>query len=273
MEEVAIQRVSPFEKRIHEIDLIRGILMCLVVMDHIFNLFMNFGFEWAGAAHTQPYFGMYEVALFYWTNPVRRVVRWIALIGFVSVSGISCAFSRNNWVRAGQMIGFWAILFTGSNLLNAIVNANNWNFGIDTFRVDFNVIGVLAWSTLAYCFVQNKSWKWLLVIGIIGLCLHPICYILQDTKLGSEAYVPFLWRPTGGLLEQADYMPLFPYLGFFFLGAMLSKFTYGKDKKSYFKRHDWERPFCFIGRHSLLVYISHFLVLIAIFSLVGLFIK
>ena len=55
---------SPFEKRIHEIDFIRGFLMCLVILDHIFNLLRSFNGGWAGDAHTQPFYGIYLVADF-----------------------------------------------------------------------------------------------------------------------------------------------------------------------------------------------------------------
>ena len=41
-------KLGAFEKRIHEIDFIRGLLMVLVVVDHIFNLLMSFNKGWAG---------------------------------------------------------------------------------------------------------------------------------------------------------------------------------------------------------------------------------
>ena len=266
-------KLSAFEKRIHEIDFVRGILMLLVVMDHIFNLLMSFNGSWAGEAHTQPFYGIYQVANFYWHNPARDVVRWICLICFCFVSGISCAFSRNNWKRAGQMIALWAIIMVGSHILESLRITYNLNLGVKSFIVDINIIGVLAWSTLIYCFVQEKSWKWLMVIGIIGLLIHPVCVLLSQTEWGKNAWVPMLWEPNPALYLHADYMPLFPYFGFFFGGALLSKFTYSVQRKSYFKRFEFERPICFVGRHSLIIYISHFLVLIGIFSLVGLFIK
>ena len=174
------------------------------------------------------------------------------------------------------MIGLWFFILVFSNIAQSVTSYNGWNFGIDSFHVDFNIIGVLAWSTLIYCFVQDKSWKWLMVIGIIGLLIHPICVCLSWTSWGQDPNtyaVPFLKPSWDGPYRQADFMPLFPYLGFFFGGAILSKFTYSVHKESYFKRHEWERPICFVGRHSLIIYISHFILLIAIFSLVGLFIK
>ena len=278
---------SPFEKRIHEIDFLRGLLMVLVVLDHVFNLLMSFNKVWAGGSEAilagegvQPFVTIYKVAAFYWTNPARYVVRWLCLATFCFVSGISCAFSRNNWKRAGQMIGLWFFILVFSNIGQSLITHYNLDLGIATARVDFNIIGVLAWSTLAYCFVQDKSWKALLVVAIVGLAIHPICVLLSWTEWGQspDTYAIPLWKPTYtaegyGPYRQADFMPLFPYISFFFGGAILSKFTYSVHKESYFKRHEWERPICFLGRHSLIVYISHFLILIGIFSLVGLFIK
>ena len=109
-EEVVIKR-QPFETRIHEIDFIRGILILLVVMDHIFNFTMNFSSGWAGAEHLQPYYALNQAMHFYWDHPVRMVVRWICLISFCFISGISCAFSKSNSKRALQMVGIWALLF------------------------------------------------------------------------------------------------------------------------------------------------------------------
>ena len=270
------EKRDPFKSRIHEIDFLRGLLMCLVILDHLFNLFMSFNKGWAHVAtneNIQPFYTIYQVAKFYWDNPARTVVRWICLGSFCFVSGISCAFSKNNWKRAGQMIGLWFLILVFSNILQSIYSTYNLDFGIRTMRVDFNIIGVLAWSTLIYCFVQDKPWKWLVIIGTIGLLIHPVCVLLSWTEWGKNAYAIPLWRPATEVADQADFMPLFPYLAFFFGGALLSKFTYSVSKKSYFKQHEWERSICFIGRHSLLIYATHFLILIGIFSLVGLFIK
>lgn len=272
MEEKA--KKDPFLSRIHEIDFLRGLLMCLVILDHLFNLLMSFNKGWAGVdagSNIQPFYTIYQVAHFYWVNPARTIVRWICLGSFCFVSGISCAFSKNNWKRAAQMIALWFIILVFSNILQALTSG--MDLGVRTMRVDFNIIGALAWSTLIYCFVQDKSWHWLMVVAIIGLLLHPICVLLSWTDWGKEAYAIPFWRPSAEVADQADYMPLFPYLAFFFGGAILSKFTYAVEKKSYFKQHEWERPICFVGRHSLIIYVTHFLLLIGIFSLVGLFIK
>ena len=253
------------------------------IMDHLFNLFMSFNKAWCGGADAiangtakEPFLTIYHIFAFYWDNPARMVVRWLCLGSFCFVSGISCAFSKNNWKRAGQMIGLWFFILVTSNIMQSIVTYNDWHLGIASFRVDFNIIGVLAWSTLIYCFVQDKHWKWLVIIGGIALAIHPLCVVLSWTDWGKAPTtyaIPFFQPVKGGLYQQADFMSLFPYLAFFFGGALLSKFTYSVERKSYFKQHEWERPICFIGRHSLIIYLTHFLLLIGIFNLVGLFFK
>ncbi|NLB48509.1 MAG: DUF1624 domain-containing protein [Erysipelotrichia bacterium] len=277
MEKVAIKNSST--TRIHEIDLVRGILMSLVILDHFLNLFLSFNLGWAGGQSAieagtaiQPFLAIHQFLHLYWNSVFRTVVRWLCLGSFCFVSGISCAFSRNNWKRAGQMIGLWSFIFVMSNILESLRSSTGVDLGIRTARVDFNIIGVLAWSTLTYCFVQDKRWQLLLVVMVVALLLHPICVFLSKTNWGQNTYALFLWRPSAAIADQADYMPLFPYLGFFFGGALLSKFTYGVSKKSYFKQYKWERPFCYIGRHSLIIYVTHFFLLIAIFSFIGLFI-
>ena len=153
MEETVKERkIGPFEKRIHEIDFIRGVLMCLVIMDHLFNLLMSYNKIWMGTEGSQPFKALYEFFHFYWTWPVREVIRYIALGSFCFVSGISCAFSRNNWKRAIQMVVLWAIIFIGSNLLQLAYQKSGLDLGIKSCRIDFNIIGVLAFSTLIYCF-------------------------------------------------------------------------------------------------------------------------
>ena len=265
---------DPFKTRIHEIDFIRGVFMILVMIDHILNLTMSFGETWAGPERIPQYWAIYEGVLYvYWINPVRVVVKYLVLFGFCFISGISCAFSRNNWRKTALLLTLWATILLVSHLLESLRVAYNLQFGVRTFLVDFNILGVIAFSNLFYCLFQKKSWKWFLAIGIIGLLLHPVCLILSKTYWGQNGYfIPF-WKPNRAISDQADFLPIFPYLGFFFGGVLLSSFTYAKEKKSYLRQFEWERPICFVGRHSLLFYGTHFFVIIGIFLIIGLFIK
>ena len=55
-----------------------------------------------------------------------------------------------------------------------------------------------------------------------------------------------------------DYFPLLPYLGYAFGGAAVITLFYGEGK-SLFPKLDgaWNKPFRFMGRHTLVVVILH----------------
>ena len=264
-----------FEKRIHEIDFARGILIILVLMDHLFWALSFFPLLWYNAFHVEFWNVVHKIFSFYWQANARSVVREICLFGFVTLSGISCAFSRNNWKRSGQLLLLWAAFVVFSNLMNFFVN----KFGStpQTFNVDFNVIGVLAFCTLIYCFIQDKGYKtqiaamlicFLITIWIIPILWEGVKAPWTDPATGEETYaasvyIPALWKDP--FYPTADWMPLFPYICGFFGGAALSKTVY-KEKKSIFpRRFEFERPFCFVGRNTLLIYFTHEPLIIVIF--------
>ena len=260
-----VRKPGAFEKRIHEIDFVRGFLMVLVLMDHLFWCLKSYNFDWwiASECKIQFYRDMYKIFDFYWTSTARDIVRFIALFGFCFVSGVSSAFSRNNWIRAAQMIGVFGVIAVGSNLLDA-----SGLMGDQIVRIDFNVIGVLAWSTLGYCFTQNKTWRSILVGFLLTflMCWYVVPWLIK-TPMG-KGYAPALWEPE----NQADWMPLFPFMCIFFLGALFSYFVYAPTRQSIIKhRGNWERPICFLGRHSLWVYLGHQFVFIPFFMLLNLF--
>lgn len=263
------RKPTAFDKRIHEIDFLRGCLILLVIFDHIMN---HFAFDLPATGFWQV---MHDAARWYWYCEPRHIVRFLALIGFCFVSGISCAFSKNNWLRAGQMILFYAFLAVGSTILEA------WDLfdGGLTIYIPFNVIGTLAWSTLLYCFVQNKSWRGILIMAILCflMCQYVVPWIENVNALrGVEPNAPSLYMPTYypnkyGSAVWADWLPLFPFAVFFMIGALVSYFIYMPTRKSIIPhKGNWERPFCFCGRHSLLIYIGHQIILVPIFMLLAL---
>lgn len=262
------RKPGAFEKRIHEIDFLRGFLIMLVLMDHLFWCLQNYNGIWMDAHSNVAFFKvMYQIFNFYWDSAAREVVRFFALFGFTFISGVSSAFSRNNWIRAGQMLLVAGLLAVGSNLLDA---SHLLGDSQGSVRIDFNVIAVLAWSTLFYCFVQNKSWRIILVgvlvMFLLSVWLIPDLYQIYTIKKW-DAYVPALWEPDG----QADWMPLFPFIFFFFLGGFVSKFVYAEKKSIIKTKGNWERPFCFMGRHSLWIYLGHQVVMLPFFLLLNVF--
>lgn len=292
-------KVDMFEKRIHEIDFFRGILIFLVVFDHIMIDIYHLPFD-----HSNQFWQFFN---WYIHSTARDVIQPLALFGFCFVSGISCAFSKNNLKRAIVVLIIWAVLFIGSNILSLMI-AKGWISGLNDpeVRVDFNIIGVLGFCMLTYALIQKKSWRSIAVVALVSFYLttyfipwlrQSITYYMytehgvipfQNYRPGNywytdveywngdklitnpipKFYLPFFWEPEG----QADYVSLFPYSMFFFAGALLSYFTYKKNKKSLIPhKGQWERPICFIGRHTLIIYGGQFVVLTIVFNIIRLF--
>ena len=251
------RKYSPFDIRVHEVDFFRGILIIMVLFDHLMNQFLINNQFWPEMA---------AVAHWYWNFDLRAIIRFLVLIIFCFISGISSVFSRNNWARAGELIIVWALLAVVSDALQS------WQLlGNTRAYIPFNIIGVLGWSTLIYCFTQNKSWRTMLavIIAMFVFSWYVVPWMQQvNTIRGVTPNIPALFKPTAPV---ADWMPLFPFAFFFMLGALVSYFVYRPTKESFTEvKYGWERPFCFIGRHTMIIYLGHIVVLLGIFYLLNL---
>ncbi|MCD8204435.1 MAG: DUF1624 domain-containing protein [Coprobacillus sp.] len=235
-------KVKAFDKRVHEIDFLRGICILLVVFDHImYDLYA---------------YKSMDFATWYWHWTAREVFREFVLFVFCFLSGISTTFSRNNWRRACELLLIMGLILFVTNIGTA------WGiFG--NISIEFNVIGVLGVSTLLYAFFEKKSWRALLGVLLICVLFTNIALPMLYDAFGGYggAYVPFLWANK----NYGDYMPLFPYIIWFFAGAIFARFYY-QNKQSLLKhKFFWERPICFIGRHTLIIYICHQIILTPLF--------
>jgi len=266
--EQTLKRVGAFEKRVHEIDFVRGFLILLVTMDHLFWALAHYNGIWYGVTHQDFFLQIHNTFQYYWNSNAREFVRYVALFGFVFVSGISIGFSRNTYKRSAIMIVFWGVLAVGSNLLNSLIQGNN------ILAIDFNIIGIIAWCSLIYSIFAKRSNKIMWVLVLLGFLIW--WYLIPNLRTSHpeivKTYIPIFWDPIYSGHPQADWLPLFPYIIFFFLGVLFSR-TFYSEKRSYFKRHEFERPICFFGRHTLIIYIGWEALLLAVFEFANLFVK
>jgi uncharacterized membrane protein len=76
------------------------------------------------------------------------------------------------------------------------------------------------------------------------------------------------FRPHG--FHSIDYIPLLPWFGIFLLGIFMGDTFYGEGKRGFkFPELDnWVAgKICFIGRHSLMIYMTHQIVIIFILQI------
>ena len=283
------KKLSAFDKRIHEIDFFRGILILLVIIDHIFIFLGDYS---APDRWNVPWmYGFFHD--FYSYGDLRSTIQPIVLMMFCFVSGISCAFSRNNIKRGIQTICVAAFITLYTHFMQWMVDIDVLSFlKGGSYIIDFNIIGVLGLSMLIYGLIQKRSWKIILVVILVSFYISN--YLMPSMRENfsnwfgyvdgarpgmwykiPKVIIPFFWEPVyPGDHLTADYVPLFPFIIFFFVGALVSYAVYMEKKQSIFKhKFNWERPVCFLGRHTLLIYFGQIVVILGIFTLIDTFVK
>ena len=255
------KKTKPFESRIHEIDFFRGVLMVLVIFDHLmwfinFYIFKNDnGFlNW------------------YWTSQLRYVVRQFVLMAFLFTCGISCHLSRNNKKRGLLLLALTIAIMVVTHIIQLLPMFSN-----RVVIIDFNIIGVIALSILLYCLCEKLDNRKLLYVIAILMVFY--CFLNIAARLDkSNVYNPILsilYCPFNPIKEGyvGDYLPLFPYVIFLFFGVLFARLFYKEKTPLITKKGNWERPVCFLGRHTLFVYIGHEIIFTAIFILISVIIN
>lgn len=236
-------------RRIPELDFLRGLAIVLMMGHHtIYDLRHIFGLNILAFQDT--------VWFMDWIRPV-------ILLLFLTVSGVSSTFSRDNFKRGLRLLAF-AISFS---LAMELVSY----FGQMEMHVYFNVFHLLALGILFYSLVtrgekkqtqrEGKDWRslLLLVLGIIFLYLGSA--VAKSPYLEHD-YLMFIGLYSRDLPGMADYLPLFPWFGMFLIGAAIGRLFY-RDRQSLLPQGWtkpltlWGRPLLFLGRHPLTVYVVH----------------
>ena len=235
--------------RIWELDMLRGVCVALMVFDHLmFDLGFVFLGPWFGEAGDGP---VYSLCLFaeevYWPHPLRLILRLLVLAGFIISCGVSCSLSRSNLRRGLKLLAVALGLTAATALLDLAL-------GRQQFLISFGILHLLALAILVYAALQRYGLLPPLLLGLAILLLS----LLPDPPWAAGNFL-FLILGWNRDFYTADYFPLIPYLGWFLLGAAVGGLLY-RDKRSFFPgrgRSRAARPFLWLGRHALAIYILH----------------
>ena len=214
------------ENRIRELDAARGICILGMILVHlIYDL-------------TELY------PVLHWTYPpfFLFLKDWGA-IAFFLISGICVTLGRHH-LRRGLIVLGCGILISAVTILAGAM------------PIRFGVLHCLGLCMLLWHFFRGASVMKLTAFGIASVALGLIFKGLPVTA--TYLYPLGLTAPS---FESADFFPLFPYFGYFLLGALWGKTLY-KNKKSLFPNFPKLSFLCFCGRHALFFYLAHQPVLI-----------
>lgn len=260
------------KKRVWELDFLRGFAVLCMCFDHMMYD-LAYARTWFSVRVENGVLDFLQrIAKAYWYSGsygdlgFRFWAHYLFVFLFLFLVGVSCAFSRDNTKRGAQL-GVVAIVFTGVTMVLR-------KFGIMSQGIVFGILDCIALSILCVALVDcltafNKKLNTIvpLVIGlfIIGLGIDKRFWTMgrpfDNTFSFDNLYMYILG--TRGFGD--DWFGIFPYLGAVFTGVYWGKTVYA-DRTSVLPRIDgkWNRPFRFVGRHALLFYLAHQVVMAAI---------
>ena len=276
-----LENIPTKRSRIWELDFIRGFCVLLMIVDHLMYLLaFTYGNEWFGwhpVAGSSFGADLTLFARWYWNSTPREIIHPIILFLFFSVSGISCYFSRSN-LKRGLQLAVISIIYSLATLY--LQN----DLGMNGSLVSFGVLNMLATCILSFTAVsfiiklatKGKAYgKWICSAVFFSIFLVIVLlYFLYIPPKTTPKWLFFLFPPetffTQAEMSPGDFFPMIPWASFFFFGAMIAPLLYGR-KKSLFPSLDrgWHRPVSFLGKYTLVIYLTHIILLTLLFSLIS----
>ncbi len=260
-------RKEKLYSRILEVDLLRGIALFFMIFDHIaYDLFMTLPMIFKG--YNEPGTWTNSLSSFafnYWNWNVRIVVRYFIVFIFLSLTGICCSFSHSNIKRGLKLFGLACIVSLVTFIMGLIISDIN-------VTILFGLLQCVSLSLIMIGLLEKlTSNKWVyLAIGLvfmgIGIFMN-IQYNYSFEYKDHNIFLLLLMQIVGIGNVGGDSFPLFLNGGQIFIGVFLGKLLY-PTRKSIFNKSYSNNMVTFMGRHSLIIYIAHQVLIVLLLSIV-----
>jgi len=240
--------------RFWEIDLLRGIAILMMIVFHLF--------------YDLNYFNVYKIELYLGFSLI-----FVYLIGtmFFLLVGISLTLSysrtKNNLTKKNLQLKYLKRGF-GIFGLGLLVTLATWIYLGGKGFVIFGVLHCIGLSIIfAYPFLRFRYQNLVLGIALISAGI-----ILKNLTFDFNW---LLWLGfTPSTFSTVDYYPLLPWFGVVLIGIFIGKSLYQNNVRK-FKLKDYSqfvivRFTCFLGRHSLIIYLVHQPIIIGLLYLFSL---
>lgn len=257
-------------KRVWIWDFIRGICIFLMILDHLLYDFSVFYSKLLVVAFPADgvLSSIVSFARSYWKSDYRRIIRSIVIFLFFFVSGVSSNFSKSNFMRGSKLLIISFIVSIMTILFNGKVDGQIIRFSINRIII-FGVLHCISVSMLFYSYLQkirlNKAWV-MFAISMVIFCLY---VYLKKNPISDDSFLSaILGLNQTKLAKTPDYFPIIPFLGAFLLGCVFAQIF---NVQRYNKPPKFVSPICFLGRNTLIIYLSHQIVFIGIYYVVRFF--
>jgi len=192
--------------RLDSIDLLRGIAMVLMALDHVRDFFTNVRFDPLDLTQT-------STALF--------LTRWITHYcapGFVFLAGTAAFLSLSRGRSRGQLSQFLLTRGLWLVFLELTVVRFAWLFNLDYSLSFGQVIWAIGWSMVVLSLLVRFPAIWSAVFGVAIIALHNLTDTIEPDSFGSLSW---LWKilhvqeqiqlGSGAVFVTA--YPLIPWIG------------------------------------------------------------
>lgn len=218
-------------QRIWEIDCLRGIA---IIMMAIFHLVVDL----------KDFYGLpleYLSGGWYYEGKVSAIL-------FIFLAGVSSRFNRQTLRHSGRVMAAALIVSLSTYLYNSAT------------YVQFGILHFLALSILINPILQHVSSYVLIIIAVVLLSLQIWTERLTDA---SGFLLPFgITPPT---FTTIDYYPMIPWLGVFIIGMAAGRIYI--HPRPLLPQPRGVSGLCWLGRHSLIIYMLHQPVMLAVLFL------
>jgi uncharacterized membrane protein len=149
--------------------------------------------------------------------------------------------------------------------LGLLITLVTWVYPHDGYIV-FGVLHCIGLSILlAYPFIRFRNLP--LILGIL--------FVVLGVFLRITVVVDFPWLVWLGFVPfhfyTLDYFPLLPWFGVVLIGVFLGNSLYQNNKRNFslkdYSQFIGSRGLCFLGRHSLIIYLLHQLIIVGLLYL------
>lgn len=254
-------------KRIWELDFLRGFAIIMMVFDHLMfdlgeleSFYSNFYqvdnafFHWLN-----------NLAEHYWIWSIRDIGHLFFISLFLLISGISFTFSKSNLKRTIKMLIVAILISVVTYIIEEVT-------GYQSFII-MGVIHMYALSTLI-TYIFRKIWDndiFIFTVGSIIILLGFVIEFWEFNYIYSIHLDDIFGLIIGTKAFGADYFGIIPYLGVIMIGTVLGNIFY-KNKVSLLPHVKISEKNIVIlaGRYSLWIFVLHQGVLLVLIYLIGL---
>jgi uncharacterized membrane protein len=199
--------------RLVSVDVLRGLVMVLMALDHTRDFFTNLRFAPEDLAHT---YG----ALFF-----TRVITHYCAPVFAFLAGTGAFLSTRRGKSIGQVSRFFLTRGLWLVLLELTIVDFAWGF---VPWAHAGVIWVLGWSMVVMAAIVWLPVRWMVALGLGMIATHNLLDGINPASFGRLSWLWILLHSPGRIPVTADFSFSVRYVLIPWVGVMATGFAFGK---------------------------------------------